>query len=69
MIQITFTEITDSGKTITTTKQITEGQHQAIFAVLDIQRIDLQEQGLKQMLSSHENEIQTISKHNYYEKL
>lgn len=67
MIQITITEITENNKVLTDTRQLSEGQRQAILAVLDIQRIDLSEQGLKQMLKQEETEILTIPKSYRYE--
>lgn len=62
MIQLKMTEITDNLKDLTTTYYISEGQRQAIEAVLNIQRIDLSEQGLKQMLKDFEKEILIIPK-------
>jgi len=65
MIQITITEITESNKVLTDTRQLSEGQRQAILAVLNIQNIDLSEQGLKQMLKHKENEVELINKKDY----
>ena len=68
MLQITITEITENNKVLTDIRQLSEGQRQAILAVLDIQSIDLSEQGLKQMLKNKENEVELINK-KYYEQL